>query len=136
MEAKSAFWVDLAEDLKDPEFLREYVVESIRISAVDTLVNELDDARVAAGMSKAALARAINMDAATTRRLFSGGATNPTVGTLAEVAAALGMRVSLEPLSEAELAQITRPLLDGQAANLPELVEYLAGLRAPKPQIA
>ena len=57
-----AFWEDLAEDLKDPEFLREYVVESVRIATIDRIVNELDDARVAADLSKAALARAIRDD--------------------------------------------------------------------------
>ena len=41
----AAFWDDLAEDLKDPEFLRSYVVESVRIATVNTLVNALDDAR-------------------------------------------------------------------------------------------
>lgn len=136
MSAPTTFWDDLADDLKDPDFLRDYVVESIRIATVDTLVNRLDDARVAAGLSKSALAHAINMNSATMRRLFSGGATNPTLGTLAEVAAALGMRVSLEPLPESEQAQVTRPLLDGQSADLLQLAQYLEALRRPKNRAA
>ena len=119
-----------------PDFLRDYVVESIRIATVDTLVNRLDDARVAAGLFKSALARAINMNPATMRRLFSGGATNPTLGTLAEVATALGMRVWLEPLPESEQAHVTRPCLDGQSADLLQLAQHLEALRRRKNRAA
>ena len=45
---RSVFWDDLASDLEDPEFLREYVAESIRIATIDRIVNELDTARAAA----------------------------------------------------------------------------------------
>jgi hypothetical protein len=68
VSANKAFWNDLARDLKDPEFLREYIVESMRIATVDAIVNELDDAREAAGLSKADLARAIQVEPATIRR--------------------------------------------------------------------
>ena len=129
MEAPSAFWNDLVEDLEDAEFLREYVVESIRIATIDSIVNSLDDAREAAGLSKASLARAINADPATMRRLFTGKTSNPTLATLAEVAAALGMRVALEPLSESERSKITQSLLEGRAANAAGLAEYLQNLR-------
>ena len=95
---RSVFWDDLAQDLNDPWFLRDYVTESIRIATIDRIVNELDEARQAAGLSKAELARAISTEPATVRRLFSAGHVNPTLGTLAEVAAALGMRIILEPL--------------------------------------
>ncbi len=113
----SAFWDDLAADLKDPQFLRDYVAESIRIATIDRIVNELDAARQAAGISKAELARAINSEPATVRRLFSAGHVNPTLGTLAEVAAALGMRVVLEPLPAADRQQITKPLLEGATSD-------------------
>ena len=68
---RSVFWDDLAHDLTDPQFLREYVAESIRIATIDQIVNELDAAREAAGLSKAGLARAISSEPATIRRLFS-----------------------------------------------------------------
>ena len=77
----SVFWDDLAQDLEDPQFLREYVAQSIRITTIDRIVNELDGAREAAGLSKAGLARAINSEPATVRRLFSAGHVNPTLGT-------------------------------------------------------
>lgn len=134
MNTPTAFWDDLAEDLKDPEFLRAYVVDSIRVSAIDSLVNALDEAREAAGLTKASLARAISADPATMRRLFSGGASNPTIGTLAEVAAALGMRVTLEPLPKSEQVHVTEPLLKGEAADTRALAEHLAELRHTKRQ--
>ena len=127
-----AFWDDLARDLQDPEFLRDYVVESVRIATIDSVVNALDDAREAAGLSKAELARAISAEPAVIRRLFSASGVNPTLGTLAEVAAALGMRVTLEPLAAPERKTLTEPLLAGRAADTKRLAKHLAGLRTTK----
>jgi DNA-binding phage protein len=134
MTERSAFWDDLAEDLRDPEFLRQYVIESVRIATVDRIVNTLDEARAAAGLSKAALARAISAEPAVVRRLFSAVHVNPTLGTLAEVAAALGMRITLEPLPAAEHNAVTTPLLEGRAANTEALAEHLTALRTPRPR--
>ncbi|MFC5668191.1 helix-turn-helix domain-containing protein [Kitasatospora misakiensis] len=131
---QGAFWDDLVQDLQDPEFLREYVVESMRIATIDRIVNELDEARKAADLSKAALARAISAEPAGIRRLFSAGHVNPTLGTLAEVAAALGMRITLEPLPEAEQTSITAPLLEGQVADTQMLAKHLAAMRDTKPR--
>jgi transcriptional regulator with XRE-family HTH domain len=131
----STFWEDLAEDLRDPEFLREYVRESIRIATIDQLVNALDEAREAAGLSKAELARAISAEPAAIRRLFSAGHVNPTLGTLAEVAAALGMRVTLEPLPAREREQVTQPLLEGRAADPKALAKHVAGMRQQRDRV-
>jgi transcriptional regulator with XRE-family HTH domain len=111
------FWDDLAGDLSDPEYLRVYITESVRIATIDAVINALDEARVSEGLSKAELARAIGAEPATVRRLFSTGAANPTLGTLAEVAAALGLRISIENLSEAERAAVTGPLRSGRASK-------------------
>jgi transcriptional regulator with XRE-family HTH domain len=126
---RSVFWDDLAQDLNDPQFLREYVAQSIRIATIDQIVNELDSAREAAGLSKAGLARAINSEPATVRRLFSAGHVNPTLGTLAEVAAALGMRVVLEPLDADDRKRITGPLLEGSTADPRVLAQRLEAMR-------
>jgi transcriptional regulator with XRE-family HTH domain len=123
------FWKDLAKDLKDPDFLREYVRESVRIATIDQLVNALDEAREAAGLSKAELARAIGAEPAVVRRLFSSGHVNPTLGTLAEVAAALGMRVTLEPLPAADRKQVTTPLLEGRTADTGALARHVSSMR-------
>jgi transcriptional regulator with XRE-family HTH domain len=129
MNQPSAFWDDLAGDLEDPDFLREYVAESVRIATIDRVVNELDAARQAARLTKAELARAIGSEPATVRRLFSSGHVNPTLGTLAEVAAALGMRVALEPLTADDKQQITRPLLEGTAGDPSALAARMDSLR-------
>lgn len=106
----NAFWDDLAGDMLDPQFTREYVLESVRIATIDTIINSLDEARISAGLSKAELARAIGAEPATVRRLFSTGGANPTLGTLAEVATALGLRIAVEPLPEQERQTLTAPL--------------------------
>lgn len=129
-----AFWDDLVHDLQDPEFLRDYVVESVRIATIDSVVNALDEAREAAGLSKAELARAISAEPAVIRRLFSASGVNPTLGTLAEVAAALGMRVTLEPLPAPERKSLTEPLLEGHAADPKKLARHLSKLRATRRQ--
>lgn len=54
----SAFWDDLARDLEDPEFLREFAAESMRIATIDEVVTAGD----AAGMSSAEPARAIQIE--------------------------------------------------------------------------
>ncbi len=113
----SLFWEDLARDLQDPEFAREYISKSVRIATIDAVVNELDGARRSAGLSKAALARAIGAEPATIRRMFSAASANPTLGTLAEVAAALGLRVTVEPLPPEEYDAVTGALRSGQATR-------------------
>lgn len=134
MGNQSAFWDDLARDLQDPEFMREYVVESVRIATIDRIVNTLDDAREAAGLSKAELARSIQVEPATIRRLFASATSNPTLGTLAEIAAALGLRITLEPLPQDERAQITEPLLAGRTADPGALARHLGEVRARRPK--
>jgi len=125
----SRFWEDLARDLEDPEFLREYVRESVRITTIDRLVNELDEAREAAGLSKAELARAISAEPSVVRRLFSSAHASPTVGTLAEVAAALGMELTLQPLPASERKQVTQPLLEGRSADTRALAKHVSAMR-------
>jgi len=132
---QSAFWDDLARDLEDPEFLREYVAESMRIATIDQIVNAIDDARRAAGLSKAELARAIQKEPATIRRLLSSDNSNPTLGTLAEVAAALGLRITVEPIPKSERGQITEPLLEGWTADPKKLARHLDKLRTPKAKV-
>lgn len=129
MAAEDVFWEDLREDLKDPEFLRSYVTNWVKISTTDAIINALDDARENAHLSKAALARSINAEPSTLRRIFASGVNrpNPTIGTVAEMAAALGMRLTLEPLADAERESTTRPLLDGEVEDVDALVERLGG---------
>jgi DNA-binding phage protein len=128
--APTRYWEDLVEDLQDPEFLRAYITESLRVETVDRLVNDLDDARVALGLSKAELARAISAEPAVIRRLLSPGHRNPTIGTVAEVAAALGLRVTLVPMADDERAQVAETLRSGAATDREKLAREIEGRRA------
>jgi len=128
-DVPTTFWDDLAEDLRDPEFLRTYIAESIRIETIDRLVNELDRVRAASHLSKADLARAISAEPAVVRRLLSPNHRNPTIGTLVEVAAALGLRVTLEPLPEGERQEITGTLRSGVTGDALELAKSMTDRR-------
>lgn len=97
-------------EARDPEFARAYAAESARIEAIDSIINALDEARGTEKLSKAALARAIGSEPSTVRRLLSSDSVNPTLGTIAEVAAALGLKVTLTPMSRDERTRITEPM--------------------------
>lgn len=73
--------------------------------------------------------RAIQVEPATIRRLFASEKSNPTIGKLAEVAAALRMRLTLEPLDDDERSQVTEPLLAGRTADTASLARHLHSLR-------
>lgn len=127
--AATAYWDDLVEDLQDPEFLRAYITESLRTETIDRLVNDLDEARTALGLSKAELARAISAEPAVIRRLLSPGHRNPTIGTLAEVAAALGLKVALVPMADEEREQVAETLRSGAAKDREQLATEIEGKR-------
>lgn len=91
--------------------------------------------RPRAGLSKAELARSIQKEPATIRRLLSSDNSNPTLGTLAEFAAALGLRITVEPISKAEREQVTEPLLAGRSADPKKLARHLDKLRTPKAKV-
>ena len=107
---KSAFWLDLERSLEDPEYARAFAAESVRVTTIDSIMNTIAEQAEASGMTKAALARAIGANPAAVRRLLSADGVNPTLGTLAELAGALGMKVTLEPMTAAERKTITKPM--------------------------
>jgi transcriptional regulator with XRE-family HTH domain len=100
---------DLAEDLKDPEF-RHHLLESERVAAIDRIIDDLDAIRDQLGLSKAELARAIARTPETVRRLLTAKSVNPQFGVITDMAAALGYRVTLEPMSAEERREVSAPL--------------------------
>jgi transcriptional regulator with XRE-family HTH domain len=132
--SRSLFWDDLERKLENPKFLRAYVIESIRISTLDAILGQLDEVREKIGITKAELARAIGAEPASLRRLFASNAANPTLGTLADMAAALGLRVSLEPMPVAERKQISKTLLDGRTSDAKKLVRNLERVKVRTPR--
>jgi DNA-binding phage protein len=130
MSSRSTYWDDLAEDLKNPTFLRAYITESLRVETIDRLVHDLDEAREALGLTKAELARAISAEPAVVRRLLSPGHRNPTIGTLAEVAAALGLKVELVPMADEERRRVSEPLRSGVSHDPGALARSFGAVRA------
>ena len=96
---KSTFWSDLQANLKDPNFERDFNFEFAKITMVDQLINQLDSIREEQGITKAQLARAISTEPANLRRLFNAQSPNPTAGTVAEIALALGYELKLSPIT-------------------------------------
>ena len=67
-----------------------------QIDMVDELMLGIDDRRIELGMSKAELARRVDRDASSIRRLFTSGG-NPEITLVAALAEAVGMRIALHP---------------------------------------
>jgi DNA-binding XRE family transcriptional regulator len=86
----------LADRLRDPEFRAEFEKASREIKAIDAIVNELDGLREAHGMTKAELAREIDKNPASVRRLFTAPA-NPELRTIVAMADALDADVVIVP---------------------------------------
>lgn len=100
----------LEAEAEDPEFARDFAAEAARIETIDAIINALNDTREDRAMSKAELARAVGIDPSTMRRLLSSQSSNPTLGTVATIAAALGFRVVLEPLPAHDCKRLTNPM--------------------------
>lgn len=91
----TAFERDLDTLMTDPEFAEGYERSRARIDAIDTFVRALDTARKHQGLTKATLARRLDMEPSVLRRLFTSPDSNPQVGTVVEIADLLGMDVVL-----------------------------------------
>jgi DNA-binding phage protein len=85
-----------AELMKDAEFKAEYERQSRVIAAIDDIVNRLDALRVEHGLSKAQLARAIDKNPASVRRLLTAKG-NPELATVAAIADALDADIVVVP---------------------------------------
>ena len=59
---------------------------------------------------------------------------NPTLGTLVNMVAALGLRVSLEPMPVGERKQISKTLLEGRTSDAKKLVKNLERVKARAPR--
>jgi len=86
----------LARLLEDPELKAEYERQRRAISAIDEIVNRLDALRVARDLSKAELARAIDKNPASVRRLLTAKG-NPELATVVAIADALDADVVVVP---------------------------------------
>ena len=87
----------LARRLEDPEFRAEYERSQRAIAQIDAVMQMLDDLRQEAGKSKAQLAREIDKNPASVRRLFSSEV-NPELKTIVAMAEALDAELVVKPL--------------------------------------
>ncbi len=65
-------------------------------------MNTLEDARIAANLSKADLARLLDMNPAQVRRSLTS-ARNLTLGTVNDMATVLGLKLALVPIEAADI---------------------------------
>lgn len=86
----------LARRLEDPVFRAEYERQRREIDAIDAIVRELDALRVQHGLSKADLARAIDKNPASVRRMLTAPV-NPELRTVVAMAEALDADIVLVP---------------------------------------
>ena len=91
--------------MQDPEYRSEYERAAREIAQTDAVIRELDSIRADLGISKAELARRVNRNASSIRRLFTANQVRPELPLVAALADALG----------AELRVIRRPR--GRAAK-------------------
>lgn len=84
----------MAAQTEDPEFKAEYERARAEIALVDSVIRQLDALREEQGMSKAELARHIDRNASSIRRLFSS-AQNPELLLVASIAVELGADIQI-----------------------------------------
>jgi ribosome-binding protein aMBF1 (putative translation factor) len=88
-----------AERMRDPEFRAAHEQAAGAIAQTDHIIRTLDELRVEMGVSKAELARRIDRNASSIRRLFTAQQARPELPLIAEIAEALGLRIAVVPES-------------------------------------
>jgi len=96
-----------AERMQDPEYRKAYERTAHEVAQTDAVIRELDSLRVNLGMSKAELARRVNRNASSVRRLFTASQARPELPLIIALADALGAEVRVVPRT-AELRQAGR----------------------------
>ncbi len=87
--------------MRDPEYRETYERNRREIEQTDRVIRALDALRVDLGMSKAELARRIDRNASSIRRLFTANRASPELPLVAAIADALGAEVKVVPKSGA-----------------------------------
>ena len=97
MPGPTGFDKFLDQKLKDPAFRAEYEKARAEISATDAVIRALESARARGGLSKAELARRMEVKPEIVRRLLTDEGGNPTIATVLKVATTLGYHFELVP---------------------------------------
>ena len=96
-----------ADRMQDPEYRAAYERAARELAQTDAVIRELDSLRVDLGISKAELARRVNRNASSVRRLFTASQTRPELPLIIALADALGAEVRVVPRA-AKARQDTR----------------------------
>jgi ribosome-binding protein aMBF1 (putative translation factor) len=109
VSAGAAFQKYLDEQLADPEFKKGFDRELAHLQAFVELVRAFDRARERQKLSKKDVADRMGRHPSAVSRLLKGDGANPTLETIADMADAVGVQVSIHirPLSKS--AQKTTP---------------------------
>jgi ribosome-binding protein aMBF1 (putative translation factor) len=86
-----------AQRMQDPDYRRAYGRAAREIAQTDALIRELDSLRIDLGISKAELARRVNRNASSVRRLFTASQVRPELPLIVALADALGAEVRVVP---------------------------------------
>jgi transcriptional regulator with XRE-family HTH domain len=76
--------------MDDPEYRLAYERAARELAQTDAVIQELDSLRIDLGISKAELARRVNRNASSVRRLFTASRARPEFPLIAALADALG----------------------------------------------
>lgn len=86
-----------ARRMEDPEYRLAYEQAARELAQTDAVIRDLDSLRVDLGISKAELARRVNRNASSVRRLFTASRARPEFPLLAALADALGADLRVVP---------------------------------------
>jgi ribosome-binding protein aMBF1 (putative translation factor) len=86
-----------ARRMEDPEYCLAYERTARELAQTDAVIRELDALRVDLGISKAELARRVNRNASSVRRLFTASQVRPEFPLIAALADALGAELRVVP---------------------------------------
>src|SRR5487761_785530 len=88
-----------ARRMQDPEYRLAYEQAARELAQTDAVIRELDSLRADLGISKAELARRVNRNASSVRRLFTASQARPEFPLIAALADALGAELRVVPRS-------------------------------------
>lgn len=83
--------------MQDVDYRVAYEQAAREISQTDAVIRELDALRIDLGVSKAELARRVNHNASSVRRLFTASQVRPELPLVAALADALGAELRVVP---------------------------------------
>lgn len=81
--------------MQDPAYREAYEQAARELAQTDAVIQELDALRVDLGMSKAELARRVNRNASSVRRLFTASQVRPELPLIVALADALGAELRI-----------------------------------------